>query len=367
MKILLLGEYSNVHWTLAEGLREIGHNVTVVSDGDVWKNYKRDITLKRQFDKPFSALRYLKDVVKLLPKLRGYDVVQIINPMFLELKAERIRPFYQYLRRHNEKIIMAAFGMDYYWVKTCLDCKTFRYSDFNIGSWIRHNESNDLYIRDWLHGEKGKLNQWIAQDCDGIVTGLYEYDACYRPIFPQKTCFIPFPINPENVTPLQGHPEYNGIRFFIGIQRERSEYKGTDIMLRALERLKEKYPERMEIIRVESVPFATYEKLMNTSDVLLDQLYGYTPAMNALLAMCKGLVTVGGGEEEGYNLLGEKELRPVINVQPNEEDVFNQMEKHLLQHPENLPILSAQSKDYILKHHHYVKVAQKYIDFWSTC
>ena len=72
MKILLLGEYSNVHWTLAEGLREIGHNVTVVSDGDVWKNYKRDITLKRQFDKPFSALRYLKDVVKLLPKLRGF-------------------------------------------------------------------------------------------------------------------------------------------------------------------------------------------------------------------------------------------------------------------------------------------------------
>ena len=247
MKILLLGEYSNVHWTLAEGLREIGHNVTVVSDGDVWKNYKRDITLKRQFDKPFSALRYLKDVVKLLPKLRGYDVVQIINPMFLELKAERIRPFYQYLRRHNKKIIMAAFGMDYYWVKTCLDCKTFRYSDFNIGSWISHNESNDLYIRDWLHGEKGKLNQWIAQDCDGIVTGLYEYDACYRPIFPQKTCFIPFPINPENVTPLQDHPEYNGIRFFIGIQRERSEYKGTDIMLRALERLKELVGNKLDI------------------------------------------------------------------------------------------------------------------------
>ena len=47
MRILLLGEYSNVHWTLAEGLRELGHDVTVVSDGDNWKNYLRDINLKR--------------------------------------------------------------------------------------------------------------------------------------------------------------------------------------------------------------------------------------------------------------------------------------------------------------------------------
>ena len=40
MKILLLGEYSNLHATLAEGLRELGHKVTVVSDGNAWRNYK---------------------------------------------------------------------------------------------------------------------------------------------------------------------------------------------------------------------------------------------------------------------------------------------------------------------------------------
>ena len=47
MKILLIGEYSNVHATLAEGLRAIGHQVTVVSDGDGWKNYPRDIDVSR--------------------------------------------------------------------------------------------------------------------------------------------------------------------------------------------------------------------------------------------------------------------------------------------------------------------------------
>ena len=29
MKILLLGEYSNVHYTLALGLRSLGHDVTL--------------------------------------------------------------------------------------------------------------------------------------------------------------------------------------------------------------------------------------------------------------------------------------------------------------------------------------------------
>ena len=40
MKVLLLGEYSNVHWTLAQGLRALGHSVTVASDGDSWKTIR---------------------------------------------------------------------------------------------------------------------------------------------------------------------------------------------------------------------------------------------------------------------------------------------------------------------------------------
>ena len=39
MRILLIGEYSNVHWTLACGLRQLGHQVTVLSNGDFWKDY----------------------------------------------------------------------------------------------------------------------------------------------------------------------------------------------------------------------------------------------------------------------------------------------------------------------------------------
>jgi hypothetical protein len=364
MKILLLGEYSNVHWTLSEGLRALGHDVCVISDGDGWKNYPRDINLKREQGK-IGGLKYYISVLKNLRHMRGYDVVQIINPMFLELKAEKIYPFYKYLRRHNKKVFMGAFGMDYYWVTTGLDCTTFRYSDFNIGGKHRADEEhNKPFINDWIEGEKGKLNKYIAKDCDGIITGLYEYDRCYRPHFPDKTQFIPFPINPEKISPRTPHYDYDGIRFFIGIQKTRNTYKGTHIMLKALERLHDKYPDKTEILKAESVPYDTYQEMMNSSDAILDQLYSYTPSMNSLLAMAKGIVVVGGGEEENYEILNERQLRPIVNVQPNEEDVFLQMEK-LVTGEYDLKQMQADSITYIDRHHHYIKVAQQYVNFWT--
>lgn len=364
MKILLLGDYSNVHATLAKGLRQLGHEVTVASDGDSWKNYPRDVDFHRDLNwGTITTLRYFWNLIKEFRKFRGYDVVQLINPMFLPLKAERMMPFYKYLRRHNKRVILGAFGMDHYWVKAGLDCTTFRYSDFNMGAEVRESEDNDIWIRDWLRGAKGELNQLIAKDCDGIIAGLYEYYAAYLPEFRDKLKYISFPIIPNTDVEVNKTVPQR-VRFFIGIQKSRSEYKGTDIMLRALERVAQELPDLCEIVKVESVPFAEYIKLMHGSDVILDQLYSYTPAMNALEGMARGLIVVGGAEPEHYALIEEDALRPIINVQPNEESVYLAL-KDLALHPELIPQLKRDSLEYILKHHDYVKVAQRYLEAWE--
>ena len=364
MKILLIGEYSNVHHSLATGLRALGHSVTVVSDGDGWKNYPRDIDISRTSTHPWHTLSYLLRLHRLWPKLKGYDVVQLINPVFLELKAERIWPFYQTLRRHNGSLFMGAFGMDHYWAKAGCDCHTFRYSDFNLGTELRHTPDTELFKAEWLTGPKGELNRRIAHDCDGIVCGLYEYYASYMAHFDQKEklTHIPFPIIIEPHTANERTPK--PIRFFIGIQRSRSAYKGTDIMLAALEKLHNRYPSQTEIIRAENVPFARYKQMMQGSDVILDQLYSYTPAMNALQAMSQGMVLVGGAEPEHYQLMNEPDLRPIINVQPTEESVFEALEQ-LVHHPESKPKLKQDSIAYVKKHHDHIAVAKSYLQFWE--
>ena len=89
MRILLLGEYSNVHATLAAALRRLGHEVVLASNGDFWKNYPRDVDLRRTSGHLGGIKLWLK-VQSCLPRWKGYDVVQLINPMFLELKSERL-------------------------------------------------------------------------------------------------------------------------------------------------------------------------------------------------------------------------------------------------------------------------------------
>lgn len=362
MRILLIGEYSNVHWTLAEGLRVLGHEVTVLSNGDFWKDYPRDINLVRKEGK-WGGIAYIMKLLTILPKLRNYDVVQLINPMFLEIKAHRIMSVYRYLRKYNKKVFLGAFGMDYYWVNECRTRKPLRYSDFNIGDELRTNDDALKEIKDWIGTDKEQLNKMIARDCDGIVAGLYEYYVCYQPQYAAKTTFIPYPIHSiSHDCSLQRN--HDKIKVFIGINKKRNAYKGTDIMLRAVQRLADKYSDEMEFICVESVPFAKYQQLMNGSDMILDQLYSYTPSMNALLAMSKGIVCVGGGEPENYAIIDENELRPVVNVLPNEESVYQELEQMIL-HPEQVKQLQQQSIEYISRHHDYVKVAQKYVDFWT--
>lgn len=364
MRILLIGEYSNVHATLAKGLRSIGHQVTVVSNGDFWKDYPRDIDVART---PGLAggIRLIIKLWSLLPKLCGYDVVQLINPMFFELKAERLFYFYNYLRRHNQCIILGAYGMDWYWVHTCSYEKPLRYSDFNIGQQVRTNTDAVKEQQDWLGTAKERLNKLIANSCDGIVTGLYEYHVCYQPVFPEKTRFVPFPVETTGAIESIRHIRpMEPIRLFIGISKQRSEYKGTDIMLRAAEDIADRYPDKVELRIADGVPFAEYQHLMDNSDVILDQLYSYTPAMNALLAMSKSIVVVGGGEPENYEILNETELRPIINVQPNYASVYHELEQ-LVQHPERLPELKRQSIEYIRRHHDYLQVARQYEHFYQ--
>lgn len=362
MKVLLLGEYSNVHATLAKGLRKLGNEAAVVSNGDFWKDYPRDIDVSRKEGK-LGGMALLIKILKLLPKLRGFDIVQLINPMFFELKAERLFPIYHYLKKHNRKIVLGAFGMDYYWVRECTFRKPLRYSDFNIGEKARTDEPAVREQRDWLGTPKSRLNIEIAHSCDGIVTGLYEYDVCYRPHFPYKTVFIPFPIEIEGGR-VKGGGCTTPLNLFIGISKNRSAYKGTDIMLTAAKAVKAKYPDRLELRIAEGVPFDEYARMLDGSDLLMDQLYSYTPAMNALLAMSKGIVVIGGGEPENYAILNEQELRPIVNVQPTFDSVYHELERLVL-NPSLVPRLKKESIEYVRRHHDYIKVARHYQDFYT--
>jgi glycosyltransferase involved in cell wall biosynthesis len=360
MKILLLGEYSSLHSTLAEGLRLLGHDVIVASDGCKWMENDRDIDLSRSGYDFYNSIKYLGKVHNSFRKFKNFDIVQINNPSFLNLNIQRNLDFYRFLLKNNAKVFLGAFGTDYFWEKTCLENKTLRYSDLFIG-----DDPLNIYKCEWRGTQFKDANIEIAETCNGIVSCLYEYYKSYEPYYKNKLEYIPLPINTDLLRYKQKCIVQDKIKFFIGIQKLKTKLKGTDLMYEVLLKIQSAYPKEVLINKVTSLPWSQYVKTMSESDVILDQLYSYTPAMNGLIGLAQGLVLVGGGEPEMYELLNENENCPIVNVFPSKEDIYDKLEKLIL-NKKNIPEISSNSRKFIEKHHNYINVAQQYIDFWNS-
>ena len=361
MKILLLGDYSGLHVSLAEGLRELGHAVVVASDGDSWKNYPRDIDMR--FNERFRRIDVACKLLKNRRLLKGFDVVQLINPIFFTLRAENNLKLYKYIQKQNKSVFLGANGDDFYYLKSALSGE-FSSSVFNHNH-LCQQEDLQLHIKNKLSPEYKQLNEYIAHQCNGITACCTEYQIAYDEKFGDKLKFIPLPVKCDDFPFINTVTKSGKVRFFLGIQEKRKVIKGMDVIYEALLELQKKYSNDVELQVARSVPFEQYKTMLDSSHILCDQLYSYGNGMNGVMAMAKGLIVAGGGEEEMYNVFGEEENKPIINLPDTKEGVIKSLES-LLDRRDELPQLAKQSRVFALKHHDYIKVAQQYLDFWES-
>ena len=366
MKILLLGDASNFHATLAESLKAKGHSVVVASGGSGWMNTVRNINLYRAPGIAGTA-KYALKLLKELPKMKGYDIVQVHNPIFLHLRPEKMEKIFDRLRKNNGKIVYEALGTDYNYVKACTEGKLFKYSDYRIGSERSpYSMASPENEKAWFAPEMKAYTEHFIDKVDGIIACLWEYYATYKDIAPEKLGYGGIPVNVKDIVPSPVETEPEKVKFFIGIQRDRSILKGTDRMLEALKAVASKYPDKCEMCIVENRPYKEYIELLHSSHVILDQLYSYTPATNALLAMARGMIAVSGAEPEYYDFIGETENRPIVNVSPViENDIYNKLEQIVL-NKSRLPEMSKRSIEFAVKHNAADTVADRHLNFWNT-
>lgn len=382
MRILLLGEYSNVHRTLRDALRRQGHDVLLISDGDGWKDYPRDIDLSRHREGPLGSVGYVCRLLRLLPRMRGYDVVQLVNPDLLHLKPRWNRWFFDYLRRHNRMISVGCYGDDYYVIQRSqqeyveqqdADRHYLEYTDFYAQGQAISHPLNEQRFRGWVLSPKAALTQYVMRKADCLMACLYEYYKVYdTPEFSSRLHYIPLPIEvtasaDKSQTSLSADAP---VKILLAVQKRRALMKGTDQMEPLLQRLATEYPDRIKLQRIESVPFAEYCRLLDEADVVVDQLYSYTPAMNALESMSRGKVVVSGGEEAYYAFqeqfdLQKPQLRPIVNLRPFEPDQNYQRLCESLLSPGHVARLKQQSRQFVMLWHDAGHVAAQYVAVWK--
>lgn len=364
MRILLIGEASFVHNTLQREMRAMGHEVTLMSDGNAWHDSPRDIDLRRDLSEgPWGGMKVLWRLLRALPRLRGYDVVQITNPNCIPLRLWWNRLILRYLKRYNKHLVMGCYGDDPVVISRQME-GTLEYSDIYWDGKPQIAAGNEQRVRANLLSELWKTEHLAASLSSRLVACLYEYHKLYdTPPYREKLSYLPLPIGLPAKHQTKGGPF--PIKILVGIQRERDYMKGAARIAEWLRTLSRRHPGKLLIKEVSDVPYDTYCRMLEETDVLVDQLYSYTPAMNALAAMARGTVVIGGGEEEYYNFIGEQELRPIINVRPDKPDESLRTLEEALLTPGRVAELSRQSRLFVEKYHDARQVAVSYIKLYE--
>lgn len=389
MKILLIGEASFLHNTLKKGLLERGHRVTTMSDGNGWHDAPRDIDLRRdgRLGK-LGGLRVVWQLLRHLPQLCGNDVVQIHNYQFVPLMYRWNTLLLRFLKLTNRRVVKGCFGDD---------PQIFRrqaqgvpaYSDTYWSGQLQNADQHRDRIAEVVeHGAEASWRK-TTRMADALVACLYEYWLDYNePLYAAKLHYIPLPIECEemvrwcdgemvkcvgNDTPSPSHPNDSQLptnlttspphhlTILIGLQPKRDFMKGAMKIAAFVEEVARRHPGKVQIKYVEGVPYDEYMHLLAKADVLVDQLYSYTPSMNSLAAMARGTVVIGGGEEEYYEFIGEDTLRPIINVRPDVPDEENiaTIERALFTDG-MLERMAQESVEFVHKYHDYRLVAKQY-------
>ena len=393
MKILLIGEASFLHNTLKKGLLERGHRVTTMSDGNGWHDAPRDINLRRNLRwGKFGGLWVVWQLLRHLPQLCGNDVVQIHNYQFVPLMYRWNTLLLRFLKLTNRCVVKGCFGDD---------PQIFRrqaqgvpaYSDtFWSGQLQNTDQHRDRIAEVVEHGAEASWRKTTAI-ADALVPCLYEYWLDYNePPYAAKLHYIPLPIECEKMvrwcdgemvkcvgndapshpndsqlpTNLTTSPSHH-LTILIGLQPKRDFMKGAMKIATFVEEVARRHPGKVQIKYVEGVPYDEYMRLLAEADVLVDQLYSYTPSMNSLAAMARGTVVIGGGEEEYYEFIGEDTLRPIINVRPDVPDEENiaTIERALFTDG-TLERMAQESIQFVHKYHDYRHVAEQYEQLYRS-
>ncbi|KGO87790.1 glycosyl transferase family 1 [Flavobacterium rivuli WB 3.3-2 = DSM 21788] len=378
MKILLVGEYSRLHNSLKEGLTALGHDVIVVGTGDGFKQYGTDYSIAVKLFETYSLLRFVKRIVnkltkfdlartekgyrfyRLLPLLKGYDHIQLINSDALETHPAFAQWLLKKLFEQNGTMSLLVCGDETPVIDYCL-AEKFKYSILTPYLKDKSLKKQYAYSLKYTHKNHRELFNWLQRRAQSIITSDIDY------VIPmQQTGYtaplIPNPINTDTIKfiPLT---ITNKVVIFLGINRNSYVKKGIKYFEEALSIIQEKYPTNVEIIVTENIPYNEYIKLYDTAHIVLDQVFAYDQGYNALEAMAKGKVVFTGAEAEftkHYNLTE----RVAVNALPDTDALVKEL-SYLIENPTEIITTAHRARAFIEKEHDYIKVAKKYLEVWG--
>ena len=362
MKVLFIGDYSNYHACLAAELRNRGICVTLVSDGGAYMNTDCDIKICRGPGLQ-GSIQYLRDVYNISRELKGYDIVQLISPGFVHLRPEKLKFFLNRFKSNNGSLFLTLAGDDYFFVKACEEGKIFKYSEYKVGDKLTEFGRTATFT-EWLKKDLRKYTEFFYNNLDGAMSALPEYDMAAKPILGGKLTYTGIPIDLSLLKYEQLDITAEKLNLFLGMKEESAVRKGTNYLYKILKELEEEMPDRCRVIRVSNKSIKEYYELMKTAHIVIDQLYSYSPATNALAAMALGKVAATGAMPEYYDYLSDDFDKPIIGLSPLDPDIKSTLKDCIINRGK-LVYMSIKGRKLVEKNNDVTIVADRYIEHWN--
>lgn len=377
MKILLVGEYSNLHNSLKIGLQQLGHEVTLIAAGDGFKQFPADIMLTPFFTKglakkwkvfwykifgqDLTSVSLAKEFLAHKKKLQDFDVVQLINESPLGIQPKYEKEVIAFLREHNKKLFVLSCGADFTSVKFAHD-KKLRYSILNAYFENKINKEQAQPMLKYLSEPYQELHDYVAKNSDGYIASDLDYHIPMQGV-KGYLGLAPNPIITENFAYTM--PSLAGkIVIFHGINRSAYYKKGSDLFQQALKLLKRSHDDKIEVQIVENLPYQDYIVAHNKAHIVLDQVFSYDQGFNALEAMAKGKVVFTGAETEFLEHYKLKDKTVAINTRPDVSEIVKNL-IWLIENPTEIERIGKGARAFVLAEHNATDAAKRYVALWS--
>ena len=379
MKILLIGEYSNLHNSLKQGLQKNGFEVTLLSTGDGFKNFDSDIPIKSTlFENKFLKLIaklidrligvslneieiFIKAIFK-INKLKGFDIVQLINERSFGTSPRLEKTILKYIFKNNKKVFLLACGVDTVSIKYASE-KKFRYSILSPYFKNKNLKGEFKHTVKYLNSNYLMLGEYVRDNVKGIISSDLDYHIPYEN-FNKYLGMIPNPVNIDKLKKSEINKK-NKIFILHAINSKNKIKKGNEFFEKSLMLIEEKYKNKIKIVKTIDRPYSEHIINVNECDILLDQVYAYDQGYNALEAMALGKVVFTGAEKEWVEFYNIKEDSIAINALPDISKIVEKL-SWLIENPMQLKSISKNARKFIEEHHDYKNIANKYLKTWKT-
>ncbi len=377
MRILLVGEYSGFHNALKHGLKSLGHEVTIVGDGDGFKKYPVDIDLSSNYFNKNRLRRKLKAGIYRLFKidvndylmlsrfresenlLKNHEIVQFINSNALNTSSKIERKMIGFLVGNNKKVTLVACGDDHEYAKYL----TEDHEGYSILDPVKNGSVPQIafnYTYKYLEKGYQENYEYLVEKSLAIIPSNTDY-AMALTHQPKAVPIIPAPVQTHRFQ-LEQNENLDTIEIFMGINRQNYWKKGINYFEDALQIVTTKYDGRVNITIAEDLPYDTYISQYKKAHILLDQVLCYDQGYNALEAMAQGKVVFAGGSDQYLKAHGLSEI-PVIDARPDVDYLVDQLSQ-LIENPQSILEIGKKARNHVIAYHDCIKVAKQYLEIY---